>query len=113
MSFIALTYEEAMILYKDVEPKDRKMVRIVNNDKTKDYPANLAGLQDGDIILELNGEELRSGFKIIKDIILSHPGDEWTIKVRRGEEELEVSFILEEMPREDVLKLVNRPKTGR
>ena len=113
MAFIALTYEEAMILYKDVEPKDTKMVRIVNNDKTKDYPANLAGLQDGDIILELNGEELRSGFKIIKDIILSHPGDEWTIKVRRGEEELEVSFILEEMPREDVLKLVNRPRTGR
>jgi serine protease Do len=113
LSFMALTYDEAMLVYQDVEPKDRKMVRIVVNEQTKDYPGTLAGLQDGDIILELNGKELRSGFKIIKDIILSHPGDEWTIKVRRGEEEIEVSFILEEMPREDVLKLVKRPKSGR
>ena len=113
MSFMALTYEEAMLIYEDVEPKDRHMVRIVNNEDTKDFPANVAGLQDGDIILELNGEDLRSGFKIIKDIILSHPGDEWTIKVNRDGEELEVSFIIEEMPREDVLKLVKRPRTGR
>jgi len=54
--------------------------------------AQLAGLQDGDILLTLNGDPLpRSPERWLRD---RQPGDRVTVKVRRSGEEKEISFAL-------------------
>ncbi|MFH0712454.1 MAG: trypsin-like peptidase domain-containing protein [Candidatus Jorgensenbacteria bacterium] len=61
-------------------------------------PAEVAGLKAEDIILELNGEKVSSekllGFLIQKYNI----GDTVTLKIKRGEEALELKATLEERP---------------
>ncbi len=63
-----------------------------------DSPAEKAGLKASDVILELDGEKLSLdkplGFLIQKHNV----GDAVTLKVKRGEEVIELQAILEEMP---------------
>jgi predicted metalloprotease with PDZ domain len=55
--------------------------------------AQQAGLQDGDILLSLNGEQPpRSPDRWVRD---HQPGERVTMKVRRGGEEKEFSFALD------------------
>lgn len=55
-----------------------------------------AGLQKGDRILAIDGEPVAENFDLIYEVKRKKPGDRSTLKVRRGEEELEipVEFVL-------------------
>ena len=71
----------------DIDDEDRHYAYI-------DYPENsqdttvgeLAGLLQGDILLEINGEPARSSWIVLKKTVMAFPGDEWDIKVLRGED---------------------------
>jgi len=63
---------------------------------TPDSPADKAGLKEGDVVLELNGEKISAENTLIKIISKYNPGDEVTLKIMRGEEEIDLALTLDE-----------------
>lgn len=59
---------------------------------TKGAPAETAGLQSGDIIIELAGKKIENIYDYTYAIEALKIGKETTIKVKRGEEELELKI---------------------
>ena len=48
-------------------------------------PAEIAGLQDGDIIIEINSNPIKDIYDYMEQLSLFDPGDKTTVKVLRGE----------------------------
>jgi serine protease Do len=63
-------------------------------------PAEKAGLQAEDIILEVNNQKVTTDKPLLSLIQNYSVGDEITLKVLRGEKELEIKVKLEERPKE-------------
>jgi len=59
-------------------------------------PADKAGLQENDIILELNGQKIDQDHSLARLIAQRSPGDEVTLKVLSKGQEKEVKVKLEE-----------------
>jgi len=85
---------------KDIERKDRNMAYIhyeapivtapeMDAVPRKMSAGEIAGLQQGDVILEMDGKKVRSSFSLFIEALYALPGDTTVVKVRRGEEELE------------------------
>ena len=112
-SFKTFTYDELKENGQlELDKKDRKMV-YAHMDDHEEGSAYEAGLRTGDIILELNGDEVRSPLQMIKSAIISLPGDEFTFKVRRGDEELEFTFTVSEKDEKEMRKWLtqrNQPR---
>jgi membrane-associated protease RseP (regulator of RpoE activity) len=70
-------------------------------DIVPDSPADLAGLQKGDIVSAINGQDMTSQEDVIEAITANAPGDEISITVERGNESLDVSVALGEHPDDD------------
>ena len=93
---------------KDIEKEDRRYAYFdypptgstaagnteVEREKTV---GELAGFEQGDILLEINGETIYNSFKVLRMTITAFPGDLWTVKVRRGEEEIEIEVAMREI----------------
>lgn len=63
-----------------------------------DSPADKGGLKVDDVIVALNGKEMR-GLNWLRSTVLKlAPGTEITLTVKRGEEELEIKVTLGERP---------------
>jgi serine protease Do len=56
----------------------------------------LAGLEEGDIIIELNGKSIYSAFTLFIEAMYALPGDTAVVKVLRGEEEIEFNLVYQE-----------------
>ncbi|WP_437186474.1 S1C family serine protease [Planctomicrobium sp. SH668] len=56
--------------------------------------ASNAGLQEGDVVLEIDQEAITSGGQLVKKLRDYRPGDTLTIRVKRAEEELPYSVTL-------------------
>ena len=103
----------------DIKRKDRHMSYFVNPEPAgvqapemeappvKLNAGQIAGMQEGDIILELNGESVYTAFKIFVETMYALPGDTVIIKVLRGEEELEFTLTYIETDFDELIKLVN------
>jgi putative serine protease PepD len=63
-----------------------------------DSPADQAGLEQGDLVLELNGERISLENSLAKIIAKYNPGDEVVLKVLKGGEEKDIKIILIERP---------------
>ncbi len=61
-------------------------------------PAELAGLQAGDIIIAIDGDRVRGSNEVIVDIRSRVPGDEVTITVLRDGQEIELPVVVGEAP---------------
>lgn len=61
-----------------------------------DSPAKKSGLKEGDIILEINNEEITEDYDIRRAIANHNVGDEIVLKILRDEEEIEIKIILGE-----------------
>lgn len=96
---------------KDIERKDRNMAYVhyeaptvsapmMENEPRKMSAGEIAGLQQDDIILEMDGKKIRSSFNLFMETLYALPGDTTVIKVKRGEEELEftVTYIEADWP---------------
>ncbi|RLB87157.1 MAG: hypothetical protein DRH10_09570, partial [Deltaproteobacteria bacterium] len=80
---------------------------IVRGETVKDFavipgsPADKAGLQENDIILEVNGTKIERGNSLAKLLSKYAPGDEVTLKVLSKGKEKEVKVKLEEFKNEE------------
>lgn len=61
-----------------------------------------AGLQQGDIIIALNGSAVKSGGSFKNEIALMEPGQEITLKVIRKNETKEIKLTLDKAPEETI-----------
>lgn len=61
-------------------------------------PAEKAGLREGDIVLELNGEKITQNNSLAKIIMKYNPGDKVSLKVLRQNQILNVEVVLGETP---------------
>jgi serine protease Do len=59
-------------------------------------PAEKAGLQEGDIILEFGGEKITADNTLANIILKHHPGDEVSLKVLRNGQEFTINVVLSE-----------------
>ena len=112
-SFKTFTYDELKENGQlELDKKDRRMIYF-HMDDNEEGSAYEAGIRNGDVILELNGEIVRSPFLMIQKAILAFPGDEFTYKVRRGDEELEFTFAVPEKDEKEMRKWIaqrNKPR---
>jgi S1-C subfamily serine protease len=68
----------------------------------KDSPADKAGLEEGDVVQEIEGQELKSREMLIKEIRKRGPGDEVTLQVERDGEEKDIDVELGEYSERDI-----------
>jgi S1-C subfamily serine protease len=61
-------------------------------------PAARAGLQDGDVVLEIGGEAVESASDVQSAVSSRKPGDELRVTVRRGDDQRTVTVTLGTRP---------------
>lgn len=65
-------------------------------------PADEAGLEAGDVVVAIDGSEITQN-QTLGDVILSRePGDEITLSVVRGDEEIEIGLTVGEVPESEL-----------
>lgn len=102
---------------KDI-PEDERHYSYFDYENLKpDEPetvGKLAGFEQGDILLEVNGIEVINSFAVLRETIKAFPGDVWKVKVQRGEETLVMEVALREMDiqklRDTINKATNRAR---
>lgn len=77
------------------------LVRVDGNNSAVmlNSPAEKAGIQAGDIIMEINGEKITQDNPLNSLIQKYNVGDTITLKILRGNKEMELKVILEERPK--------------
>ncbi|MEX0686460.1 MAG: DegQ family serine endoprotease [Balneolales bacterium] len=74
---------------------------ILVNDIVPDSPAEEAGMQSGDVIIEVNGETIREPREFQFEIANMKPGDEVSLTIIRNGEEESVDITLTQRPQDD------------
>ena len=69
------------------------------NDVAKDSPAEKAGIEEDDVIVRFNDDKVRDDDDLVDLVRDSRPGDEVTLTVRRGADELKFDVELGTRPR--------------
>jgi membrane-associated protease RseP (regulator of RpoE activity) len=102
----------------DTERKDRHMSYFINPEPAgvqapdMEVPpvtlnaGQVAGMQEGDVILELNGENVYTAFKVFIETMYAFPGDVAVIKILRNKEEIELELIYQETDFNKLKKLI-------
>jgi predicted metalloprotease with PDZ domain len=85
---------------------EEKEVEIV--DVEEDSPAEKSNLEEGDIILEFDGEEVVGSDMLQHEIRMKKPGDKVTLKIERDGSEKDVEVELGEYTEQDIFKNFER-----
>jgi serine protease Do len=88
---------DAMAEALDLPTKEGVLVA----DVVKEGPSSEAGLQRGDVILELNGEELKDGAELRNKVAAMSPGTKVKLLVLREGKKKDMSVTLGELPVEE------------
>lgn len=70
----------------------------------KDSPAEVAGLEVGDVILEFDGKTVNSSEMLVTEVRKRKPGDTITVKIEREDKIQKVKMTLGEYTRQDIWK---------
>jgi len=105
---------------KDIPREDRYYVYADYTNRVKDvvYAGEAAGIKQGDILLEINGEKVWSSYNMLKAVIYSRPGDIMKIKVLRNnpaefeKKEIEIDVKLTEIDYQRLMQYVNGSMRG-
>ena len=99
-----------------IDRKDRHYAYVDYSNQTDDSTKTAgeeSGLQQGDVLLEINGENVNTSWGVLSRTVLALPGDTWTVKVKRGSDTKEIDVVLREMDREQLLMAIAKPGGGR
>jgi S1-C subfamily serine protease len=80
-------------------PNEEGLLEIV--DVAKESPAELAKLEEGDIVLQIDGKVLSSSEMLVKEIRMRKPGQTATLKIKRDGKESDVRVKLGEYTEEN------------
>ena len=102
IAFQRVEYSFLGIYYQDITLESIEAFRLPNSTHgvlvgrtDEGTPAQEAGLRAGDLIVSINGSELRTFSQLLSYLaIQTRPGDEVMLSVRRGNELLELSLTL-------------------
>lgn len=91
---------------KEIPRKDRRYVYVdyAKADITKPTAGAIAGLQAGDIVLEINNKPVWSSFTLFEETLYKFPGDKITLKIKRDNKELEYELTLLEADISELVK---------
>ena len=78
----------------------KKLKGALVSDVAKGSPAGKAGIMRGDVIIELNGREIKDVSGLRNMVAQSKAGSEITLKILRSGKELTVRVVIVELPRE-------------
>ena len=96
LGFVGSTLDPETAESFDLPVQEGAIVRRV----IQDSPADVAGLQEGDIIVALDGTPVASMDEVMLEIRRREVGDTVTVTYFRGDEEIETTVVLEEKPSE-------------
>ena len=103
--------EDRYMSYVNYDVPDEKVMAPVFDEKpVKISAGEQAGLEQGDIVLELNGEKVRSSFKLFAEALYALPGDIAIVKVLRDGKELEFTLTYIETDWEELQRSVQASK---
>ena len=88
--------DDRYMSYVSHEVPELKAPEMIADVTRKLSAGEAAGIENGDIIMEINGKKIRSSFSIFIAAMYALPGDEAVVKVKRGETELEFTLIYQE-----------------
>jgi serine protease Do len=91
---------------------EKEMAGIVIGDVSPDSPAKAAGLQRGDILLDVNGKPVNDSNQLRMSISMMQPGTEVVVKYLRDGSEHTANVKLGEMPNESASNDSNEPNNG-
>ena len=99
---------------KDI-PKDERYMTYINYpevEEGQEPPAKtvgeLAGLLQGDILIEINGEKIENSFGVMRLTLQAFPGDVWNITVKRGDELISLKIALNEFDHSKIVKSITQ-----
>lgn len=98
-------------------PKDERHHTIIDytgqTEESTKTVGEIAGLQQGDVLIQIDDKDIRSSFAVLRKIMYAFPGDEWEVTVLRDGKEITVTIALREMDREKLLSAALRSSGGR
>ena len=99
---------------KDIAREDRYAVYVdytnTRDPNRDDWAGMTAGLQQGDVLLEIDGQRIISMYQVILNIVYAMPGDTIEFKIRRDDEEMTIPVVLQETDYDQLLQMLGRTR---
>jgi S1-C subfamily serine protease len=101
---------------KDIPDEDRHYAYFDYSDAKPDAVptvGQLAGFEQGDILIEINGVKVINSFKVLRDTLTAFPGDIWKVTVKRGEELITIDVAMRETDHKALITAITSREKGR
>ena len=101
---------------KDIPDEDRHYAYFDYSDAKPDAVptvGQLAGFEQGDILIEINGVKVINSFKVLRDTLTAFPGDIWKVTVQRGEDLITIDVAMRETDHTALIKAITSREKGR
>ena len=101
---------------KDIPDEDRHYAYFDYSKKKADEKptvGELAGFQQGDILIEINGVKVINSFKVLRDTLTAFPGDIWKVTVKRGEELITIDVAMRETDHKALIEAITSREKAR
>jgi S1-C subfamily serine protease len=101
---------------KDIPDEDRHYAYFDYSDAKPDAVptvGQLAGFEQGDILIEINGVKVINSFKVLRDTLTAFPGDIWKVTVKRGEELITIDVAMRETDHKALITAITSREKAR
>jgi len=101
---------------KDIPDEDRHYAYFDYSDAKPDAVptvGQLAGFEQGDILIEINGVKVINSFKVLRDTLTAFPGDIWKVTVKRGEELITIDVAMRETDHKALIEAITSREKAR